>query len=71
MNYNNYNQFWLERLSYDAIQNGKNHFTKEEIQWALCWVDDDHRFGDGELDDKQKMAVDILVWAAQKYLEDK
>lgn len=35
VNYNNYYQFWLERLSYDAIQNGKNKFTKEEIQWAL------------------------------------
>lgn len=70
MNYNSYNDFWIERLSYNAIQNGKNKFTKEEIQWALCLVEDDHRFGDAELDDKQKMAVDVLVWTARKYFLD-
>jgi len=69
MNYNSYNDFWMERMSWRAMENGTNTFTKEEIEWALRWVDDDHRFGDAELDDKQKMAVNILVWAAQKYLE--
>ena len=48
MNYNSYNHFWLERLSYDAIQNGKNHFTKEEIQWALKQTAYED-FGDYEL----------------------
>ena len=71
MNYNSYNDFWMERMSWRAKENGTNTFTKEEVEWALRWVDDDHRFGDGELDDKQKMAVDILVWATHKYLEDK
>ena len=60
MNYNNYNQFWLERLSHDAIQNGKNHFTKEEIQWALKQADYKY-FGDYEMDDNQRIAVSIMV----------
>ena len=71
MNYNSYNDFWMERVSRTAMENGTNTFTKEDIEWALRLVDDDHRFGDGELDDKQKMAVDILIWSAQKHLEDK
>lgn len=71
MNYKSYNDFWMERMSRIAVENGTNTFTKEEIEWALHWVDDDHRFGDAELDDKQCMAVDILVWASRKYLEDK
>ena len=69
MNYNSYNDFWMERMSWSAMESGANIFTKEEIEWALRWADDDHHFGDGELDDKQKMVVDVLVWAAQKYLE--
>ena len=71
MNCNSYNDFWMERMSWKAMQNGANIFTKEEIEWALCWVDDYCHFGDGELCDKQKMAVDIVVWAARKYLEGK
>lgn len=69
MNYNSYNDFWMERMSWRAMESGANTFTKEEIEWALCWVDDDCHFGDGELCDKQKMAVDIVVWASRKYLE--
>lgn len=69
MNYNSYNEFWMERMSWSAMENGTNMFTKEEVEWALRWVDDDHHFGDAELCDKQRVAVDILVWAAQKYLE--
>ena len=68
MNYNSYNDFWMERMSWTAMENGTNIFTKEDIEWALSMTDYKY-FGHYELDDKQKMAVDILVWAAQKYLE--
>lgn len=67
VNYNNYNQFWLERLSYDAIQNGKNQFTKEEIQWALKQADCKY-FGDYEFSDNQRIAVSIMVQVCEDEL---
>ena len=67
MNYNNYQHFWLERLSYDAIQNGKSQFTKEEIQWALKQADYEY-FGDYEMDDNQRIAVSIMVQVCEDEL---
>ena len=67
MNYNNYNQFWLERLSYDAIQNGKNLFTKEEIQWALKQSAYEY-FGDYEMNDNQRIAVSIMMQVCEDEL---
>ena len=67
MNYNNYNHFWLERLSYDAIQNGRNKFTKEEIQWALKQANGKY-FGDYEMDDNQRIAVSIMVQVCEDEL---
>ena len=69
MNYNSYNDFWMERMSWRAMESGANTFTKEEIEWAIRMTDY-NCFGDYGLDDKQEMAVDILVWASRKYLED-
>ena len=67
MNYNNYNHFLLERLSYDAIQNGRNKFTKEEIQWALKQANGKY-FGDYEMDDNQRIAVSIMVQVCEDEL---
>lgn len=67
VNYDNYNHFWLERLSHDAIQNGKNHFTKEEIQWALKQADYEY-FGDYAMDDNQRIAVSIMVQVCEDEL---
>lgn len=69
MKYSSYSDFWLERLSYDAIQNGNgnNHFTKEEIQWALKQADGKY-FGDYEMDDNQRIAVSIMVQVCENEL---
>ena len=67
MNYNNYQHFWLERLSYDAIQSGNNLFTKEEIQWALKQADYKY-FDDYEMDDNQRIAVSIMIQVCEDEL---
>lgn len=71
MNYNNYNHFWLERLSYDAIQNGKNHFTKEEIHWALSQLKlaGSKYFNQCMMDDNQRIAMSIMVQVCEDELE--
>lgn len=61
-----YNQFWLARLSLDAQP---IHFIKDEIEWALKQIDYKY-FGDYEFSDQQKMAVDIIEWAAKEYLKN-
>ncbi|QDP50351.1 MAG: hypothetical protein Tp178MES00d2C33159851_141 [Prokaryotic dsDNA virus sp.] len=63
-----YEEFWLERLSYKAKEQGTDTFTKEEVEWAIKQTDYKY-FGDYEFSDQQKMAVDILVWAAQEYVK--
>lgn len=60
-----YNQFWLARLSLDTKP---GHFTKDEVEWALEEIDYKY-FGDYEFSDQQKMAIDILEWAAKEYLK--
>lgn len=69
MNYEDYGAFWLGRVSLKAIEDGKNIFTREEVEWALSMTDYKY-FGVYEFDDKQKMAVDILAWAVQQYLRE-
>lgn len=56
-----YNQFWLSRLSLDAQP---VYFTKEEREWALRQADYKY-FGDYEMDDSQRIALEILVWATE------
>lgn len=63
-----YEESWLERLSYKAKEQGTDAFTKEEVEWAIKQTDYKY-FGDYEFSDQQKMAVDILVWAAQEYVK--
>lgn len=59
-----YDQFWLKHFSYSV----KTHFTAEEIQWAIKQTEYKY-FGDYDLSDQQKMAVDILVWASSESLK--
>jgi len=61
-----YDQFWMERLSWKAEEKGIA-FTKEEIQWAVYQTEYKY-FGDYEFSDQQRMAVDILVWAAEQQI---
>ena len=63
MNYNTYDEFWLERLSYEPKQKGI-YFSREEREWALKQTDYKY-FGYYEFDDKQRIAVAILGWCAE------
>lgn len=67
MNYNNYQHFWLERLSYEAIQKGLNRFTEDEIRWAVKQADYKY-FGDYEMTDNQRIAVSIMVQVCEDEL---
>lgn len=65
LNYKNYHDFWLERLSVDA----QPHFFNDyEIRWAILQTEYKY-FGDSELTDTQQAAIDILVWCAQEKLK--
>ena len=67
MNYNSYNDFWMERLSYEAIQKELNRFTEDEIRWAVKQADYKY-FGDYEMDDNQRIAVSIMVQVCEDEL---
>lgn len=58
-------------MTYDQFQLSLAYtegFSKEEIEWAL--YETNYRyFGSYEFTDQQKMAVDILEWAAKEYLK--
>lgn len=65
-----YNQFYMERTSWSAEQKAPIHFTKEEIQWAIEQTEYKY-FGVYELDDKQQMAMEILLWVVKESLKEK
>ena len=60
-----YNQFYMERTSWNAEQKAPIHFTTEEIQWAIEQTEYKY-FGEYEMTDQQEMAVEILVWVSQQ-----
>ena len=62
MEYGDYHTFWMARMSYTAQP---TEFTKEEIQWAIKQTEYKY-FGDYEFCGKQRIAMDILVWAANE-----
>lgn len=67
LEYEDYADFWLKRLSYSA----RPHlFSNLEIEWAIAQTDSMY-FGDYQLNDAQKAAVGIILWFTKKNLENK
>ena len=64
-----YDQFWLSRLSWMAIEKAPAYFTKEEREWALEQVEYKY-FGEYEMVDSQRIAVEIMVWCTKYSIEE-
>ena len=56
-----YDEFWMKYLSLEAV----TYFSKEEIAWAIKQTEYKY-FGHYELSDQERIAVEILVWAAKE-----
>ena len=63
-----YTEFYLERTSWSAKQKAPICFTNKEIQQAVDHTDSEH-FGYDEFSDQDKIAMEILVWAAQEWMK--
>lgn len=64
--YKSYDEFWLERLSYEAQPAS---FTKEEVEWAIRQTEHKY-FGEYQLCDNELIAVDILVHVAKECINE-
>ena len=60
-----YDEFWMKYLSLGAV----TYFSKEEIAWAIKQTEYKY-FGYYELSDQERIAVEILVWAAKEEIKD-
>lgn len=65
-----YNQFYMERTSWSAEQKAPIHFTKEEIEWAIEQTEYKY-FGSYPFDDRQEIAMEIILWAVKESLKEK
>ncbi len=65
LKYKDYEDFWLKRVS----SNGQPmEFSNYEVLWAITETENKY-FGEYELTDSQKAAIDILIWCAQEKLK--
>lgn len=65
-----YNQFYMERTSWSAEQKAPIHFTKEEIEWAIEQTEYKY-FGSYPFDDRQEIAMEIILWKVKESLKEK
>jgi hypothetical protein len=58
----------MERTSWSAEQKAPIHFSTEEIQWAIEQTEYKY-FGSYAFDDRQEIAMEIIVWAAKEMIK--